>query len=102
MQMFVPPYRFIFCLGLIDQDALTEALREEKIAGAALDVTNPEPLGADHPLLKLNNIGELTNFILQFWGMLKFICFDYIYSVTNIIWTDITDKKYIESNDLTI
>ncbi|MBR5266380.1 MAG: D-2-hydroxyacid dehydrogenase, partial [Clostridia bacterium] len=34
----------------IDQDALNEALRGGKIAGALLDVTNPEPLPADHPL----------------------------------------------------
>lgn len=34
----------------IDTDALTEALYERKIAGAALDVTDPEPLPADHPI----------------------------------------------------
>lgn len=34
----------------IDQEALNEALREGKIAGAALDVTSPEPLPEDHPL----------------------------------------------------
>lgn len=36
--------------ALIDTDALTEALREKRILGAALDVTDPEPLGDDHPL----------------------------------------------------
>lgn len=34
----------------IDTDALTEALNNHAIAGAALDVTDPEPLPADHPL----------------------------------------------------
>jgi len=34
----------------IDTDALAEALYERKIAGAALDVTDPEPLPADHPI----------------------------------------------------
>lgn len=34
----------------IDTEALTEALYAGKIAGAALDVTDPEPLPADHPL----------------------------------------------------
>lgn len=34
----------------IDQDALNEALRNGKIAGAGLDVTSPEPLPTDHPL----------------------------------------------------
>lgn len=36
--------------SLIDPDALVEALREERIGGAALDVTEPEPLPDDHPL----------------------------------------------------
>jgi D-3-phosphoglycerate dehydrogenase len=36
--------------GLIDTDALVEALRAERIGGAALDVTDPEPLPDGHPL----------------------------------------------------
>jgi phosphoglycerate dehydrogenase-like enzyme len=35
---------------LIDQDALLAALNDKAIGGAALDVTDPEPLPADHPL----------------------------------------------------
>ncbi len=41
---------------IVDNTALYEALRDEKIGFAALDVTEPEPLAADHPLLTLNNI----------------------------------------------
>jgi D-3-phosphoglycerate dehydrogenase len=36
--------------ALIDHDALAAALREERIGGAALDVTDPEPLPDGHPL----------------------------------------------------
>lgn len=36
--------------SLIDQDALIEALRSRRIAGAHLDVADPEPLPVDHPL----------------------------------------------------
>jgi len=41
---------------VVDTDALLDALQTGKIAYAALDVTNPEPLPGDHPLLKLDNI----------------------------------------------
>ena len=39
----------------VDTDALSDALYAGKIAGAALDVTDPEPLPADHPLWKAPN-----------------------------------------------
>lgn len=42
--------------GVVDHDALLEALQEGWIAGAAVDVTEPEPLPRDHPLLKLDNL----------------------------------------------
>ncbi len=41
---------------LVDQDALVAALRDRTIAGAGLDVTDPEPLPRDHPLLTLHNV----------------------------------------------
>ncbi len=40
---------------VIDTAALVEALGAGEIAGAALDVTDPEPLPGDHPLLEFDN-----------------------------------------------
>jgi glyoxylate reductase len=42
--------------GVIDHDALLEALREHWIYAAAIDVTEPEPLPRDHPLLAMENL----------------------------------------------
>jgi glyoxylate reductase len=41
---------------IVDTAALERALREGWIAGAALDVTDPEPLPDDHPLLSAPNL----------------------------------------------
>jgi len=41
---------------LVDNTALYEALRDGKILYAGLDVTEPEPIPTDHPLLKLDNV----------------------------------------------
>jgi phosphoglycerate dehydrogenase-like enzyme len=41
---------------LVQQDALVRGLREGWIRGAALDVFEDEPLSADHPLTKLDNV----------------------------------------------
>jgi glyoxylate reductase len=41
---------------LVDQAELYRALSEGRIGGAALDVTDPEPMGADDPLLSVPNL----------------------------------------------
>lgn len=52
---------------IVDEAALIEALREERIAGAAIDVYDPEPIAANHPFRSLPNvvttphIGYVTN-----------------------------------------
>ncbi|ADB51439.1 D-isomer specific 2-hydroxyacid dehydrogenase family protein [Conexibacter woesei] len=49
----LPSHAWIVNVGrgaLVDTDALVQALAAGEIAGAALDVTEPEPLPSDHPL----------------------------------------------------
>lgn len=41
---------------IVDTDALVKALQDNKLAGAGLDVTDPEPLPVDHPLWKMPNV----------------------------------------------
>ncbi len=42
--------------GLVDTDALIGALRSEHLAGAAIDVFDPEPIPAGHPLLDMEQV----------------------------------------------
>jgi phosphoglycerate dehydrogenase-like enzyme len=42
--------------SLVDTDDLLEALLSHQIGGAALDVTDPEPLPNDHPLWDMENV----------------------------------------------
>ena len=53
------PSAWLFNIGrgpLVDGEALLEALSEKRIGGAILDVFDEEPLPADHPLWKLENV----------------------------------------------
>jgi len=42
--------------AIVDTEALVAALESGRLAGAGLDVTDPEPLPADHPLWKMDNV----------------------------------------------
>jgi phosphoglycerate dehydrogenase-like enzyme len=53
---------------LIDTDALVDALEGKRIGGAALDVTEPEPLPDGHPLWALEN-AIITPHVANTWDM---------------------------------
>ncbi|WP_121743527.1 D-2-hydroxyacid dehydrogenase [Natronorubrum halophilum] len=55
----LPPNAKVINVGrgrIIDTDALVSAIQTNQIDGAALDVTDPEPLPADHPLWRFENV----------------------------------------------
>jgi phosphoglycerate dehydrogenase-like enzyme len=55
----VQPHAWLVNVGrgtIIDTEALVDAIRTRRIAGAALDVTDPEPLPAGHALWSLSNV----------------------------------------------
>ena len=53
---------------LVDTDALVDSLQSGHLGGAALDVTNPEPLPADHPLWSCEN-ALVTPHVAGFWHL---------------------------------
>jgi len=58
LKLLKPGARVINCArgGIINEDALVEALNSKHLGGAALDVFVQEPPPADHPLLKMPNV----------------------------------------------
>lgn len=58
--------------GLVDENALVEALQNKKIAGAALDVFRSEPLPEGHPFFSLDNVtlsGHLAGTCADIFGL---------------------------------
>jgi phosphoglycerate dehydrogenase-like enzyme len=62
---------------VVDQAALAACLREERIAGAGLDVLDQEPPDEDDPILKLDNV---------------------VLSAHALNWTDNLNAKLAETN----
>lgn len=59
------PTAYLFNVGrgaIVAQDALLAALKDGTIAGAGLDVTDPEPLPPNHPLWDVPNLILMTHY----------------------------------------
>ena len=62
--------------GVLDQSALYETLKAKRIFAAALDVTDPEPLPLDSPLLELDNciiVPHIASASVQSRDMMAFL-----------------------------
>lgn len=56
---WIKPGAYLYNVGrgeTLDHAALLSALREGRLAGAGLDVTDPEPLPGEHPLWSMENV----------------------------------------------
>lgn len=72
----------MYITGVVDQDALVNALKTGQIAAAGLDVMTPEPLPADHELTKLKNCG---NQIIRVFPLIIPPCYNYTVSVKKFL-----------------
>lgn len=55
----LPPSAYVINVcrgGVIDTDALVDGLQKNSVSGAAMDVTDPEPLPPDSPLWRMGNV----------------------------------------------
>ena len=57
---------------IVDSQALYRALKDGQIAGAALDVTEPEPINPDHLLLTLDNL-IICSLAVLIWFLILYI-----------------------------
>lgn len=48
--------------AVVDTEALTRALADRRVAAAALDGTEPQPLPRDHPLLSMPQVVVMPHF----------------------------------------
>jgi phosphoglycerate dehydrogenase-like enzyme len=53
--------------AIVDEVALAAALREQRIAGAGVDVFEAEPVPADHPFFELNNVILCPHSVARTW-----------------------------------
>jgi phosphoglycerate dehydrogenase-like enzyme len=86
---------------VVDQSALYDALVQGRLAGAAIDVFDPEPPSADEPILKLSNVivtPHAIGFQDQMWSVMGEVNTDAITAVIegrnpgNVVNRDVLDR----------
>jgi phosphoglycerate dehydrogenase-like enzyme len=87
--------------GVVDTDALLESLQKEGIRGAALDVTNPEPLPNDHPLWEMENVfitPHMGGHTPKHWDRLADILAENVDKLEGDVRTSLTNRVSIEND----
>lgn len=89
---------------IVQTEALVQALQQGEIRGAALDVTDPEPLPPDHPLWSLDNAlitPHMGGSTPHHWSRLADILQENIQTVTETDqWHDLTNQVLSPENEL--
>jgi phosphoglycerate dehydrogenase-like enzyme len=67
---------------IVDEPALIEVLRDRRIAGAALDVFDIEPLSADHPFRSLDNVLATPHIGFLARELYRIFCCDTVENIT--------------------
>ncbi len=85
--------------SIVDTDALTEALQTGRLRGAGLDVTDPEPLPQDHPLLRMPQV-VVTPHLAWYseeamWAMRESIVEDVINLAQGIMPTSVVNPEVL-------
>lgn len=86
---------------VIDEEALIEALKKERIGGAALDVYWDEPLSRNNPLLNLKNvvltphIGGFSDYSSYYTALDVYRILEDIYINNNIPYVNLVNKEVI-------
>ncbi|SFR33121.1 D-2-hydroxyacid dehydrogenase [Halogeometricum limi] len=82
--------------GVVDTDALVKTVRRGRLRAAALDVTDPEPLPADHPLWDFENVyltPHVSGYTPEYWTRLADVLARNVERVTETgEWTELENQ----------
>lgn len=85
---------------IVDENALIEALRENRIAGAGLDVLAEEPPPADHPLLSMANVVITPHVAIWTDVTYRNMCVEVAEQVVNALTGREIDNRNLRNQDI--